>query len=88
MCPREASRRRPIGAHTCLPNSSSAPAWEESGARAAVGLTTTIDGGGCPGAGLLMPTEDAQAKTSRTGSKRTTRPTSRSAPALRTSSPA
>lgn len=65
-----------------------AGAWEESGARAAVGRTTTIADGGCPGTGLLMPTEDAQAKTSRTGSKRTTRPASRSAPASSTSSPA
>ncbi|KJY40977.1 transposase [Streptomyces sp. NRRL B-1568] len=30
-------------------------AWEESGAKAAVGRTLTMADGGCPGTGLLMP---------------------------------
>lgn len=30
-------------------------AWEESGAKAAVGKTLTIADGGCPGTGLVIP---------------------------------
>lgn len=36
-------------------NRADGKAWEESGAMAAVGKTTTIADGGCPGTGLLMP---------------------------------
>jgi hypothetical protein len=36
-------------------NRADCKAWEESGARAAVGSTTTISGGGYPGTGLVMP---------------------------------
>ncbi|KUO09977.1 transposase [Streptomyces sp. DSM 15324] len=36
-------------------NRNDCKAWEESGAKAAVGKTTTIADGGYPGTGLLMP---------------------------------
>ncbi|GHI83087.1 hypothetical protein Sxan_04510 [Streptomyces xanthophaeus] len=36
-------------------NRNDCKAWEESGAKAAVGRTTTIADGGCPGTGLVMP---------------------------------
>lgn len=36
-------------------NRNDCKAWEESGARAAVGRTTTIADGGYPGTGLVMP---------------------------------
>lgn len=36
-------------------NRNDCKAWEESGAKAAVGRTVTIADGGCPGTGLVMP---------------------------------
>lgn len=36
-------------------NRNACKAWEESGAKAAVGTTMTIADGGCPGTGLVMP---------------------------------
>ncbi|MFB9519818.1 transposase [Streptomyces cremeus] len=36
-------------------NRNDCKAWEESGAKAAVGKTRTIADGGCPGTGLVMP---------------------------------
>ncbi|MER8070733.1 transposase [Streptomyces sp. NPDC094034] len=36
-------------------NRNDCKAWEESGAKAAVGRTLTIADGGCPGTGLVMP---------------------------------
>ena len=36
-------------------NRTDCKAWEESGAKAAVGTTMTIADGGCPGTGLVMP---------------------------------
>jgi hypothetical protein len=69
-------------------NRNDCKAWEESGAKAAVGKTTTIADGGYPDTGLPCPTVGARAKTCPAGRKPTTRPTSRSAPASSTSSPA
>ena len=69
-------------------NCNDCKAWAESGARAAVGQTTTIADGGYPGTGLLCPTGVARGKNCPTGSRRTTSHTSRSAPAWSTSWPA
>ncbi len=69
-------------------NRNDCKAWEESGAKAAVGKTMTIADGGYPGTGSSCPTAGARAKTCPTGNRSTTSPTSRSAPASSTSSPA
>jgi hypothetical protein len=67
-------------------NRNDCKAWDESGARAAVGRTTTIADGGYPGTGLVMPHRRPAAASCVTGSVSTTAPTSRSEPALNTSS--
>lgn len=55
-------------------------AWEESGAKAAVGKTLTIADGGCLGTELVIPhCRDPTTQDSRTGKKNTTSPTSTSA---------
>ncbi len=69
-------------------NRNDCKAWEESGAKAAVGRTLTIADGGYPGAGLVMPHRRRKGKSWQAGNRRTTSPTSRSAPASSTSSPA
>lgn len=52
----DADTRRVVVVDRPLPgNRNDCKAWEESGARAAVGRTTTIADGGCPGTGLVMP---------------------------------
>ena len=62
-------------------------AWEESGAKAAVGRTLTMADGGYPGTGLLMPHRRTRAKNCRAGSASTIARTNRSGPASSTSSP-
>ncbi|ONI50064.1 Transposase DDE domain protein [Streptomyces sp. IB2014 011-1] len=69
--------------------------WEESGAKAAVGKTLTIADSGYPGTGLAIApawssrtAASAARANSRTGRRATASPTSRSAPASSTSSPA
>jgi hypothetical protein len=52
----DADTRRVVVIGRPLPgNRNDCRAWEESGAKAAVGRTTTIADGGYPGTGLLMP---------------------------------
>jgi hypothetical protein len=52
----DAATRRVVVVGRPLPgNRNDCKAWEESGARAAVGRTTTIADGGYPGTGLVMP---------------------------------
>ncbi|MEV5463089.1 transposase [Streptomyces sp. NPDC002788] len=52
----DADTRRVVVVGRPLPgNRNDCKAWEESGARAAVGRTTTIADGGYPGTGLVMP---------------------------------
>lgn len=68
-------------------NRNDCKAWEESGAKAAVGRTMTIADGGYPGTGLSCLTVGERAKSCPSGRRRTTSPTSRSVPALSTSSP-
>ncbi|GGU46959.1 hypothetical protein GCM10010244_85770 [Streptomyces coeruleorubidus] len=68
-------------------NRNDCKAWEESGAKAAIGTTMTIADGGYPGTGLVMPPGAAKARTCPTGSRLTTSPTSKSGPASSTSSP-
>uniref|UniRef100_J1ZLY3 Transposase IS4 family protein n=1 Tax=Streptomyces auratus AGR0001 TaxID=1160718 RepID=J1ZLY3_9ACTN len=64
-------------------------AWDESGAKAAVGRTLTIADGGCPGTGLVIPHRGERGQTDcRPGRWNATNPTSRSAPASSTFSPA
>ena len=63
-------------------------AWEESGAKAAVGRTLTIADGGYPGTGLVMPHRRRKGEDLPDWKRRTTSPTSRSGPASSTSSPA
>jgi hypothetical protein len=64
-------------------------AWRESGAKAAVGKTATIADGGYRGAGLIIPHyRAARTKNCPPGSRNTTTPTRRSAPASSTSSAA
>ncbi|WP_427168529.1 transposase [Streptomyces sp. C1-1] len=41
-------------------NRNDCKAWEESGAKTAVGRTTVIADGGCPGTGLIMPLRRTQ----------------------------
>lgn len=60
-------------------------AWEESGAEAAVGRTLTISEGGHPGTEIVLPHRRRKGEVLPDW-KRTTSPTSRSAPALSTSS--
>ncbi len=64
-------------------------AWEESGAKAAVGKTFVIADGGYPGTGLVIPNRRERGQTELPGWKEsTTGPTSRSGAASSTSSPA
>lgn len=49
------SCRRTLARPPPVVNRNDCKAWEESGAKAAVGRTTTIADGGCPGTGLVMP---------------------------------
>ncbi|MEU2113940.1 transposase family protein [Streptomyces sp. NPDC019507] len=68
-------------------NRNDCKAWEESGAKAAVGKTLTIADGGYPGTGLVIPTAASVVRpNSRTGKRNTTSPTNRSEPASSTSS--
>lgn len=68
-------------------NRADCKAWTESGAKAAVGRTTTIADGGYPGTGLVMPHRRRKAKSCPTGSRHTTSPTNRSGPASSMSLP-
>jgi hypothetical protein len=55
-------------------NRNDCKAWEESGAKAAVGTAMTIADGGYPGTGLVMPHGDARVRSCQTGSRPTTSP--------------
>lgn len=69
-------------------NRNDCEAWEESGAEAAVGTTTTLADGGCPGIGLVCLTGAAKPRNCPVGGRPATNPTSRFAPASSTSLPA
>jgi hypothetical protein len=67
-------------------NRNDCKAWAESGAKAAVGHTTTIADGGYPGTGLVMP-HRRRARNSSSGNRSTTARTNRSGPASSMPSP-
>lgn len=68
-------------------NRNDCKAWEESGAKAAVGKTMTIADGGYPGTGLV-PHRRRKGESCPTGNRPTTCPTSRFTPVSSTFSPA
>lgn len=83
----DADTRRVVMVGRPLPgNRNDCRAWEESGAKAAVGKTMTIADGGYPGTGLVMPHRRRAGEELPTGNRNTTAPTSRSAPASSTPS--
>jgi hypothetical protein len=69
-------------------NRNDCKAWEESGAKAAVGTTMTIADGGYPGTGLVMPHRRRKGEELPDWKQAHNKPISRAAPASSTSSPA
>jgi hypothetical protein len=68
-------------------NRNDCKAWAESGAKAAVGQTTTIPDGGYPGTGLVMPHRRRKGEELPPGKRNRTAHTNKSGPASSTSSP-